>query len=170
MGACPERIISFKNYSVGLIGNILKSINVPEEDEEKPRVIALVCENDAYAALDMAGIKRMKYSPYFRFIPVRCLGSMNLVWVADALSRGIDGLLLMGCRHGDDYQCHFIKGSELANTRLSKVSETLDRLALESDRVQFMEVGITDYDKIPKMLEEFMETIESVGPNPYKGW
>ena len=170
MGACPERIISFKNYSVGMIGNMLKAINVPEEDEEKPRVVALVCENDAYPALDMAGIKRMSWSPYIRFVPIRCLGSINLVWVADAMSRGIDGLILMGCRHGDDYQCHFIKGSELADTRLSKVSETLDRLALESDRVQFVEVGITDYDKIPGIIDEFMKKIYEVGPNPYKGW
>jgi len=170
MGACPERIISFKNYSVPMIGNMIKAIEVPEEDEEKPRIVALVCENDAYAALDMAGIRRLQISPYVRFIPVRCLGSVNLVWIADALSRGIDGILLMGCRYGDDYQCHFIKGSELANTRLTKVSETLDRLALESERVKFVEVGITDYEKIPKIIEEFMETIEEVGPNPYKGW
>ena len=170
MGACPERIISFKNYSVGMIGNMIKSINVPEEDEEKPRVLCLICENDALPALDMAGIKRMKWSPYVRFVPMRCLGSMNLVWIADSLSRGIDGILLLGCRHGDDYQCHFIKGSELAETRLSKVSETLDRLALESERVKFVEVGITDYDKIPVIINEFMETIEEVGPNPYKGW
>ncbi len=170
MGACPERIISFKNYSVGMIGNMIKAIHVPEEEDEKPRILALICENDAMPALDMAGIKRLNWSPYVRFIPLRCLGSMNLVWIADSLSRGIDGILLFGCRHGDDYQCHFIKGSELANTRLGKVSETLDRLALESDRVKFVEVGITDYYKIPKIIEEFMETIESVGPNPYKGW
>ncbi len=170
MGSCPERIISFKNYSVKMIGNMLKAFSVPEEDEEKPRVVVLVCENDAYPAVDMAGIKRYQWSPYVRFIPVRCLGSINLVWVADALARGIDGLLLMGCRHGDDYQCHFMKGSELANTRLSKVSETLDRLALESDRVQFVEVGITDYDKVPGIIGDFMEKIEEVGPNPYKGW
>ena len=170
MGACPERIISFKNYSVTMVGNMIKAVDVPEEDEEKPRVIALICENDAYPALDMAGLKRMKWSPYVRFIPVRCLGSMNLVWIADALAGGIDGILLFGCKHGDDYQCHFIKGSELAETRLGKVSETLDRLALESERVKFIEVGITDYDKIPTIIEEFMEVIDTVGPNPYKGW
>jgi len=170
MGACPERIISFKDYSVGMIGDMIKAVNVPEEDEEKPRVIVFVCENDALPAVDMAGIKRMSWSPYVRFIPVRCLGSIALVWVADSLAGGIDGLIFMGCRHGDDYQCHFIKGSELANTRLGKVSETLDRLALESERVQFVEVGITDYDKIPEIINGFMETIEEVGPNPYKGW
>ena len=54
MGACPERIISFKNYSVGMIGDIIKSINVPDEYEEKPRILVLCCENDAYPALDMS--------------------------------------------------------------------------------------------------------------------
>ena len=32
MGACPERIVSFKDYSVDLIGSIIKSIDVPEEE------------------------------------------------------------------------------------------------------------------------------------------
>jgi quinone-modifying oxidoreductase subunit QmoB len=170
MGACPERIISFKNYSVDMIGSMIKALEVPEEDEEKPRAVVLVCENDAYPALDMAGIDRLEYSPFVRFIPVRCLGSVNLVWIADALSRGIDGILLLGCRKGEDYQCHFVKGSELANIRMSKISETLNRLALESDRVRVEEVSIMDYKKIPQIINDFMETLEQVGPNPYKGF
>jgi quinone-modifying oxidoreductase subunit QmoB len=149
---------------------MIKALEVPEEDEEKPRAIVLVCENDAYPALDMAGIDRLQYSPFVRFIPVRCLGSVNLVWIADALSKGIDGILLLGCRKGEDYQCHFVKGSELANTRMSKVSETLNRLALESDRVRVEEISIMDYKKIPQVINDFMERLEEVGPNPYKGF
>ncbi|MFZ5586754.1 MAG: hydrogenase iron-sulfur subunit [Thermodesulfobacteriota bacterium] len=170
MGACPERIISFKNYSVDIVGSQIKAIEVPEEDEEKPRVVALVCENDALPAVDMAARLGKTWSSFVRFIPVRCMGSVNLVWIADALSSGIDGLILMGCRRGEDYQCHFIKGSELANVRMSKVSETLQRLVLESDRIKVAEVGITDADKVAGLITEFMETIDSVGPNPYKGF
>ncbi|MBW2051215.1 MAG: hydrogenase iron-sulfur subunit [Deltaproteobacteria bacterium] len=170
MGSCPERIISFKNYSVDMIGSMIKAIEVPEEDEEKPRVLMLVCENDAYPALDMTGLKRMELSPYIRVIPLRCLGSINLVWIADALSKGIDGIILFGCRPGDDYQCHFITGSELAQYRLAKIAETLDRLVLESERVRVEEIAIIDWERIPEIVEEFMETIEEVGPNPYKGW
>ncbi len=170
MGACPERIISFKNYSVGMVGDIIKSINVPDEYEEKPRVIVLCCENDAYPSLDMSGLRRMNYNAWVRVIPMRCLGSLNLVWIADSLSKGIDGIMLLGCRHGDDYQCHFVKGSELANIRLSKVRETLDRLVLESDRVRFETVSITDYDKIPGLLDAFAERLVEIGPNPYKGY
>jgi quinone-modifying oxidoreductase subunit QmoB len=170
MGACPERIISFKNYSVGMIGNMIKAINVPDEYEEKPRILVLACENDAYPALDMAGLRRLQYNAWVRIIPLRCLGSMNIVWIADALSKGIDGIILLGCRHGDDYQCHFIKGSELANIRMSKIKETLDRLALESDRVRVEEVSITDYHRLPQILDSFAERLAELGPNPYKGF
>ena len=86
------------------------------------------------------------------------------------MSQGIDGILLLGCKHGDDYQCHFIKGSELAEIRLSKVAETLNRLDLESDRVRMEQIAIMDYDKIPAILDGFAERLEELGPNPYKGF
>lgn len=106
-----------------------------------PRVLALVCENDAYPALDLAGLKRRQYDPSVRVIPLRYLGSLNIVWIADALSRGIDGVILVGCKYGDDYQCHFTKGSELTQRRLENVKETLQRLQLEPERLQFDAVG-----------------------------
>ena len=168
MGSCPERIISFNDYSIDIIGSMIKAIEVPEEDEEKPRILAFLCENDAYPALDMVGINHLTYNPYIRVVPVRCLGSVNIVWIADALSKGIDGIILIGCKYGDDYQCHFIKGSELANTRMEKVQETLKRLVLESDRIQVHQLSISEYENLPKIFDDFMEKIEEVGPNPYK--
>ncbi len=168
MGSCPERIISFKDYSVDILGSMIKAIEVPEEDEEKPRVVAFLCENDAYPALDMAGINRLTYNPYVRVIPVRCLGSVNIVWIADALSKGIDGILMIGCKYGDDYQCHFVKGSELANYRMEKVQETLTRLVLESERIQVVQLSIPEYDKLPQIFDDFLKEIERIGPNPYK--
>jgi len=170
MGACPERIISFKNYSVPMIGDMIKAMEVPDEYEEKPRILILACENDAYPALDMLGIRHMELNAYVRVIPLRCLGSMNLVWIADSLSKGIDGILLLGCQHGDNYQCHFVKGSELANIRLSKVMETLNRLALESDRVRFETCSIIDYSRLPELINEFAAKLDEVGANPYKGF
>lgn len=170
MGACPERIISFKNYSVGMIGNVIKSMHVPDEYEEKPRILVLACENDAYPALDMAGIRKMAHNPWVRTISMRCLGSINLIWIADALSKGIDGILLLGCKHGDDYQCHFIKGSELAGIRMSKIQETLTRLVLESERVRVEQVSITDYHRLPQLLDDFASRLQELGPNPYKGF
>ena len=169
MGACPERIVNFKNYAVDMFNAMIAEVEVPDEFEEKPAVLAFVCENDAYPVLDSLAARRVKQNPYIRWVPLRCMGSVNLIWVSDALSKGFDGVLLLGCKHGDDYQCHFIKGSELCNTRLEKIQETLDRLRLESDRVRFEQISMTDGDRVTEIIEEFMEKLEEVGPNPYKG-
>ena len=169
MGACPQRIINFKNYSIDMISSMIRSVNVPDESEE-PFILGLICENDAYPALDLAGQNRVQYNPNFRFISLRCLGGTNLVWIADALSKGIDGIMLIGCKFGDDYQCHFIKGSQLANERLGKVQETLDRLMLESERVQQVQLAINEWDNLPKILDDFSERLKELGPNPYKGF
>ncbi|MBI4753241.1 hydrogenase iron-sulfur subunit, partial [Candidatus Desantisbacteria bacterium] len=53
---------------------------------------------------------------------------------------------------------------------LSKVKETLDRLRLESERVKMVELSINEYDLLPGIFSEFMETMEKVGPNPFKGF
>jgi quinone-modifying oxidoreductase subunit QmoB len=169
MGACPERIVSFKNYSVDMIASMIKAIEVPEEDEEKPRIVVFMCENDAYPALDIAGFRRLRYDPSVRVIPLRCLGSLNIVWIADALSRGIDGVMLVGCKYGDDYQCHFVRGSELATRRLTNVKETLQRLQLESERLETTEISINEYEKLPALINGFVERVREMGPNPYKG-
>jgi quinone-modifying oxidoreductase subunit QmoB len=168
-GACPERIISFKNYTVNMVSQMIKSIFMPDEFEEKPRILAFICENDALPALDMAGMMRMQHNAMIRFIPLRCLGSMNSVWVGDALASGFDGVMLLGCKKGDDYQCHFIRGSELAEYRMGNVKEKLKQLVLEEERVELHEVSMSDYQKLPKIFDDFLETIESVGLNPYKG-
>jgi quinone-modifying oxidoreductase subunit QmoB len=170
LGSCPERIINFPDYSVGAVASMIKSIEVPDEDEEKPRMVALLCENDALPALDEAAQRRMQWNPWIRIIPVRCLGAVNVVWIADSLASGIDGFLLIGCKKGDDYQCHYIRGSELADKRMSNVQETLDRLTLESERVKIVELARNEFERIPEIFEEFASTIEDVGPNPYKGF
>ena len=169
LGACPERIISFKNYNINMISSMIKSIYMPDEFDEKPRILAFVCENDAMPAVDMVGVKRMKYNAMIRIIPLRCLGSMNTIWVSDALASGFDGVILIGCKKGDDYQCHFMRGSELAATRMDNVRDKLKQLVLEEERVELHELAITDYEKIPKIFDDFLEVIDSVGMNPYKG-
>ncbi len=167
MGACPVRVISFEDYSVEQLSATVKAIDFGP-DNSQPRIVALACENDAYPAFDLAGINRLGFDAAVRVVPLRCLGSLNLAVVADALSSGIDGIMLMGCRSGDDYQCHFIQGSALASRRLENLVETLQRLTIESERVLPVEIEISEYDRIPEMVGGFVDTIRKLGANPYK--
>jgi quinone-modifying oxidoreductase subunit QmoB len=172
MGACPERVIGFDNYNIDQMGSAIKQVQVPDNmDEGGPRVIILACENDAYPALDMAAFRGHAWSPYVRVLPVRCLGSVNAIWVADAMSKGVDGVMLLGCKYGDDYQCHFMKGSELCNRRKENIAESLKRLGVEPERVEQYEVAIDEYDKVPGLIDKFMtEVVAKFGPNPFKGY
>jgi len=168
MGACPVRVISFENYSVDSVGQQLKNVDMPDEFEEKPRILVLACENDAYPALDMAAQQGNSYSQWARVIPVRCLGSVNTIWVTDALNSGYDGIVLMGCQKGDNYQCHFVKGSEMAGVRMSKIDDTLQTLNLEKERVATYEVAITDIERAPRLINDMAEAVEKMGMSPFK--
>jgi quinone-modifying oxidoreductase subunit QmoB len=170
MGACPVRVISFENYSVDTVGSQIKSLDMPDEFSERPRILLLACENDAYPALDMAGLSRTVYSAFVRAIPVRCLGSVNTIWLTDALNGGWDGVMMMGCKKGDDYQCHFVKGSELAHYRMSKIDDTLSQLGLEKERVISFEVAITDSQRVATLINDYAATIKEIGMSPMKGF
>lgn len=170
MGACPVRVISFENYSVDTVGSQIKSLDMPDEFSERPRILLLACENDAYPALDMAGLSRTVYSAFVRAIPVRCLGSVNTIWITDALNGGWDGVMMMGCKRGDEYQCHFVKGSELAHYRMSKIDDTLTQLGLEKERVTSFEVAITDNQRVAALINEYAAKIKEIGMSPMKGF
>ncbi len=169
-GACPQRIISFKDYTVDMVGNMIKACEMPEPDYGLYRVLALVCENDALPAMDMAAYRRLNIPVAIRVIPVRCLGAVNVAFVKDAMSKGFDGVILLGCKYGENYQCHFIKGSELANRRMENVAETLQQLALENERVKLEIIAIDEVDKLPKIMGDFVTMLQEFGESPFKGW
>jgi quinone-modifying oxidoreductase subunit QmoB len=168
MGACPVRVISFENYSIDSVGQQIKNVEVPDEFEEKPRILVLACENDAYPALDQATMSGQEISPWARIIPVRCLGSVSLSWITDSMNNGYDGIVMMGCQRGDDYQCHFVRGSAMAAERMAKVGDTLSTLNLEPERVVVHEVAITDIERAPALIKEMEDVVERVGMSPFK--
>ncbi len=169
MGACPVSTISFKNYNPAQVSDMVAA-GTEECPPDKPRILVLACENDAYPAMDMAGINRLEASPYMRVIPVRCLGSVTLLWVKTALEKGYDGIMLLGCKSGDDYQCHFVKGSGIAQERMSKVGDTLRSMMMEEERVQVNEIAIADSERVTQILNNFGKQIEDIGLNPFKGF
>ena len=170
MGACPVRTITFDNYNPQMIAAMIQANEIPDEFSEKPRILVLACENDAYPALDMAAFHRSAWSPFVRIIAVRCLGSVTMLWVSTALEKGYDGILLLGCKSGDDYQCHYVKGSGLAQERMAKVADTLNSMMLEKARVAVEELAIADSRRVPQVINTFAELIGALDPNPMKGF
>ena len=83
---------------------------------------------------------------------------------------GYDGVMMMGCKKGDDYQCHFVKGSELAHYRMSKIGDTLTQLGLEPERVVTQEVAITDNQRVVTLINDYVAQINELGMSPMKAF
>jgi quinone-modifying oxidoreductase subunit QmoB len=52
---------------------------------------------------------------------------------------------------------------------MEKVQETLQRLRLESERIEVVQLSISEYERLPQIFDDFLKKMEEVGPNPYKG-
>ncbi len=65
-------------------------------DSFEPKIIGFLCNWCAYAGGDLAGIMRLQYPSNLRAIRVMCSGMVHPNIVVEALSKGADGVMVMG--------------------------------------------------------------------------
>jgi F420-non-reducing hydrogenase iron-sulfur subunit len=65
-------------------------------DSFEPVIIGFLCNWCAYAGGDLAGVSRLQYPTSIRPIRVMCSGMVHPDLVIGALSKGADGVLVMG--------------------------------------------------------------------------
>jgi quinone-modifying oxidoreductase subunit QmoB len=53
-------------------------------------------------------------------------------------------------------------------TRSENIQETLQTMMLEPERIETVFLEIDEYTRIPEIIGEYIETIEDIGPNPFK--
>jgi len=41
---------------------------------------------------------------------------------------------------------------------------------LEAERIQVLQLALSEYEKLPQIFDDFLEKLEELGPNPYKGF
>lgn len=164
VGSCPRQCIVPQGtgikQQVAMIGAKIK-----ETASGEPVIIAFMCENDAYPAALEAGGRKMDYPANIHVIPVRCLGSVNMVLIKDGISAGIDGFLLAGCKSGE---CHYINGSDRAEERLDNLKNTLRDMMMDPDRVKLLRIEIGGADVFVREAVAFVDRLRQLGPNPFK--
>jgi quinone-modifying oxidoreductase, subunit QmoB len=50
------------------------------------------------------------------------------------------------------------------------VKDTLERLRLEGERIQLVQVAIDECARLPQVIDDFVGRLRELGPNPYKGF
>ncbi|MBI5248631.1 MAG: hydrogenase iron-sulfur subunit, partial [Desulfomonile tiedjei] len=123
------------------------------------------CQNDAYKAARTAVDLRLPVPPNVILFKVPCAGAVNNALVADALSNGIDGVLIGGCQ---DDQCHYIRGNQLVQKRSGDLADKLKSMMIDPGRVRFASIEIREAHKYVDLLQSYIAELKAMGPNPFK--
>jgi len=129
----------------------------------EPEIIAFCCDYCAYSAAALAGSKRLQYPAGVRIISTPCTGKLEMEHILDALEKGIDGILIVGCLEGG---CHFVEGNLRARKRVERIRSILDEIGLGSGRLNMVNLSDSMASAFVQHMKESMETIKALGPNP----
>jgi coenzyme F420-reducing hydrogenase delta subunit len=130
----------------------------------KPKILGFLCNWCSYAGADLAGVSRIQYSPNIRIIRVMCSGRVDPIFIAEAFSKKIDGVLVLGCHPGD---CHYISGNYEAEMKMHMLSKLLHYIGY-SERFSLDWVSASEGSRFAQLVNEFNEKIINLGPSPLK--
>jgi F420-non-reducing hydrogenase iron-sulfur subunit len=136
-----------------------------ENNGFEPIVVAFCCNWCAYAGADLAGTSRLQYPPNVRIVRVMCSGMVHPNLVIDALTKGADGVMVLGCHPGD---CHYIDGNLKAEKRAEAIELMLEDFGLEPERFRLAWVSASEGPRFAQVVTEMVEQVKSVGPSPYR--
>ncbi len=165
IGSCPLGAISLGELSIEQLSAMLDVLDKSYLGEDEPVILGFLCKNDAYRAADDAGFKGFHFPPNFMSVMVPCSGAVNGIIVSEAISKGVDGILIAGC---PDSQCHYVQGSVLAKTRLGDISNKLKEMYIEPERVRFVSISRDEPEKFSEAVKEYVEELRKLGRNPLR--
>ena len=135
------------------------------DDAFEPIVLAFCCNWCAYAGADLAGTSRSQYPANLRIIRVTCTGMVHPNLVIEALTKGADGVLILGCHPGD---CHYLEGNLRADGRREAISLLLEDLGLERERFRLEWVSASEGIRFAEVMRQFTDEVKKLGPSPYR--
>lgn len=165
MGVCPLGAISLNHFTMKQMASQIEVLENSFLGHETPIVMAFLCENDAYVAACTAIDKGLDVPINVVHIKVPCAGAVNNALISDALSLGVDGVLIAGCK---DEQCHYVRGNELVRKRSGDLADKLKSMMIDAERVLSVGIEIHEAEKYVAVLKEYIESLTALGPNPFK--
>lgn len=132
------------------------------EDGFEPRILVFACNWCSYAGADLAGVSRLQMPPNCRVIRVMCSARVRPEFVITALSKGLDGVLVLGCHPGE---CHYSEGNYFARRRGLFVKNLLEYAGVEPERFQVRWVSASEGVKFADIVRGVTEQIKALGPS-----
>ncbi|MFQ6046971.1 MAG: hydrogenase iron-sulfur subunit [Gemmatimonadales bacterium] len=134
------------------------------QNDFEPRILGFCCNWCSYAGADLAGVSRIQYPPNIRILRVMCSSMVHPNLVVEALTMGIDGVLMCGCHPGD---CHYREGNLRAEKRSEAIRLMLEDFGLEEERFRLEWVSASEGAKFAEIVRTMVDELKALGPSPY---
>lgn len=96
-----------------------------------------------------------------RWIPVTCSSKVDSVYVLEALEKGADGILILGCPEG---RCHFEDGNFRTEKKVYLLQKVLEAYGIEKERLRMVLSNDPEGERIPELINEMKKTLIRLGP------
>jgi F420-non-reducing hydrogenase iron-sulfur subunit len=133
----------------------------------EPKLVGFLCNWCSYTGADLAGTARMKYPPNLRVIRVMCSGRVDPNFILEALARGADGVLVLGCHPGD---CHYSEGNYKCQRRIPLTRKLAEQMGIDPRRIQLEWVSASEGARFTQVVTEFTERVRALGPLQLAEW
>ncbi len=125
--ACPADAITMSHFADKQLTPMISEAVQGEFVDERPRIVAFLCNWCSYAGADTCGVSRFQYPTNIRPIRVMCSGRIPKRFILQAFLEGADGVLIGGCHLGD---CHYLEGNYDAQRRYFELNEILEKVGI----------------------------------------
>lgn len=132
----------------------------------EPRIIAFLCNWCSYAGADLTGTTRIQYSPNIKALRLNCSSRIDPTFVIKAIMSGADGVLVAGCHPGD---CHYKSGNLYTRRRVMMLKTVLETIGIPPNRLRLEWVSASEATKFAAVVNDFVDEIKELGPNPIGG-
>jgi F420-non-reducing hydrogenase iron-sulfur subunit len=124
--------------------------------ERDPRILAFCCNWCSYAGADLAGVSRSQYPPNIRIIRVMCSSMVPPSLVIDALTKGVDGVVICGCHPGD---CHYATGNLVTEKRAEAIRLMMEDFGLDDEQFRLEWVSASEGPKFAEVMKEMVDAL-----------
>jgi len=129
----------------------------------EPDIVAFTCTWCGYPSANLAGVNKISYPANIKIIRVMCSGGVDPAVVLQAIEKGADGIIIIGCLIDN---CHYISGNKRAEERMDRLKKLLDILGINSKRIRTEWINASERIRFARAMNEFVEEIRELGPAP----
>ncbi|TRO55345.1 hydrogenase iron-sulfur subunit, partial [Candidatus Bathyarchaeota archaeon] len=154
VSSCPTRALNTPSFGYDLIDAQVEAI--VSEKGDKPVVIGFICDDCGYNLMDTAGFVKAEYSSSFVPVYVNCMSNLSLRNVLNAVQKGSDAVMLVGCVKD---RCHFLKGTKRSKGQM-EIIEDFFKVAGIKTPIKILESSGTMVSQFTTALGELLKEME----------